>query len=347
MATNFISSNSISTTLRISASKSQVAIGKAVKEATTGRLADVGAQLGALAGRDVTLRAELLDMEKIVDTNSLVGGRLDVAQERISQLIGTAESFQKDLLAARNSANGGGIIGQSATSNLDSLLTTLNVAMDGQYLFGGINTAQQPMTPYEAGSPSKTAIDAAFTAAFGFPPGDAAAINITPAAMENFLDNAFAAEFSDPAWGANWSSASDQVMRSRISTTQTVDSSVSANDKAFRKLTMAYTMLSGLDLTSLNQSTFQAVTDKALLVVADSISDLASVGARLGTSQEQTTNATSRLKVQVDIVNKQVNAMEVVDPEEASVRVTSLRNQLEMSHALTAQIQNLSILNYL
>ncbi|KAA0078063.1 flagellar hook-associated family protein [Tardiphaga sp. P9-11] len=347
MATNFISSNSISTTLRISASKSQVAISKAVKEATTGRLADVGGQLGALAGRDVTLRAELLDMGKIVDTNSLVGGRLDVAQERISQLIGTAESFQKDLLAARNSANGGGIIGQSASSNLQSLLTTLNVAMDGQYLFGGINTAQQPMTPYEAGSPSKTAIDAAFTATFGFPPGDVAAVNITPAAMENFLDNAFATEFADPAWGTNWSSASDQVMRSRISTTQTVDSSVSANDKAFRKLTMTYTMLSGLDLQSLNQGTFQAVTDKALLLVADSISDLASVGARLGTSQEQTTNATSRLKVQIDIVNKQVNAMEVVDPEEASVRVTSLRNQLEMSHALTAQIQNLSILNYL
>ena len=37
----------------------------------------------------------------------------------------------------------------------------------------------------------------------------------------------------------------------------------------------------------------------------------------------------------------------VVDPEEASVRVNSLKNQLEMSHALTAQIQNLSILNYL
>ena len=39
--------------------------------------------------------------------------------------------------------------------------------------------------------------------------------------------------------------------------------------------------------------------------------------------------------------------MESVDPEEASVRVTSLRNQLEMSHALSAQIQKLSILNYL
>jgi flagellar hook-associated protein 3 FlgL len=347
MAATFISSNSIATTLRISASKSQVAIAKGVKEATTGRLDDIGKELGALTGRNVTLRAELVEIDKLVDTNALVGARLEVGQERLSQLIETAQSFQKDLLAARNSANGGGIIAQPAGANLESLLASLNVSMDGQFLFGGINTSEAPMTPYETGSASKTAVDAAFTAAFGFAPGSAGAENVLPADMETFLDGAFAAEFADPAWGANWSSASDQVMRSRISTTQTIDSSASANDVAFRKLAMAYTMLSGLGVDKMNQSTFQVVTDKALLLVAGAVADLASVGARLGTAQEQTTNATSRLKVQSDIVTKQVNAMESVDPEEASVRVTNLRNQLEMSHALTAQIQKLSILNYL
>ena len=347
MAANFISSNSISNTLRISATKAQVGISKAVKEATTGRLADVGVTLGALTGRDVTLRAELTDMDKLVDTNALVNAKLDVSLERITQLIETAQSFQKDLLAARNSADGGNIIAQPASTNLQSLLATLNVSMDGQHLFGGINTSEAPMTPYETGSASKTAIDAAFVAAFGFAPGAPGAQNILAADITAFLDTQFAAEFADPVWGNNWSVASDQEMRSRISTTQTIDSSASANDVAFRKLAMAYTMLSGLGMETLNQTAFQAVTDKALLLVAGAVSDLAVVGARLGTAQEQTTNATSRLKVQSDIVTKQISAMEVVDPEEASVRVTSLRNQLEMSHALTAQIQRLSILNYL
>ena len=66
--------------------------------------------LGALAGRDVVLRAELVDIDKLVDTNALVSGHLDVAQQRVGMLIDTAEAFQKDLLAARNSANGGSII---------------------------------------------------------------------------------------------------------------------------------------------------------------------------------------------------------------------------------------------
>ena len=105
----------------------------------------------------MVLRAELVDIEKLVDTNALVSGHMDVAQQRVGVLIDTAEDFQKDLLAARNSANGGGIIAQPASANLQSLIATLNVTMDGQYLFGGINTGVAPITDYAAGSPSKTA----------------------------------------------------------------------------------------------------------------------------------------------------------------------------------------------
>jgi len=347
MATTFISTNSISTTLRLATMKSQAALSKATQEATNGRYADIGLDLGALTGRDVTLRAELQDADKMVDTNALVAGRLDVAQHRIGDLINTAQAFQKDLLAARNSANGGNIIVQSATANLGSLISTLNVTMDGQYLFGGINTGSQPVGNYAAGSASKNAVDAAFLANFGFAQNSPAASGISASAMQNFLDTTFKAQFADPAWGTNWSTASDQVMRSRISTTETINSSVSANEPAFRKLAMAYTMLSDLGTQNLNQATFQTVIDTATKVVGEAINDLAGVGARVGTAQEQTTNATDRLKVQVDLLTKQVTAMEQVDPAEASVRVTSLRNQVEMSLALTTRIQKLSILNYL
>ncbi|MCK9908101.1 flagellar hook-associated family protein [Microbacteriaceae bacterium K1510] len=347
MSATFISTNSISTTLRISAMKSRTALSQATQEATSGRLADVGLGLGALTGRDLTLRAQLIDIDKLVDTNALVSGRLDVTQERVSELIGTAESFQKDLQAARNSADGGSVLATSAKSNLESLLSTMNITMDGQYLFGGINTSVAPMADYAAGSANKTAIDAAFFATFGFSQTSPAVSGISATAMQNFLDTAFSAEFDDPAWGANWSTASDQVMRSRISTTQTIDSSASANEPAFRKLAMTYTMLSDLGTQNLSEGAFKAVVDKAIVTLGAAIYDLAGVGAKLGTAQEQTTNATSRLKVQSDVITKQVTAMEEVDPTEASVRVTSLQNQLETSLALTARIQQLSILNYL
>jgi flagellar hook-associated protein 3 FlgL len=347
MATSFISTNSISTALRMSSMKSQVALSKATKEATTGRLADVGLSLGALAGRNVVLRAELVDIDKLIDTNALIGGHLDVAQQRVSELIETAEAFQKDLLAARNSADGGKIISQPGGVNLLGLTSTLNVTMDGQYLFGGINTDVAPMTEYADGSANKTAIDAAFLAAFGFAQDSPAVSSITAADMKNFLDTTFKAEFDDPAWGANWSSATDQTMRSRISTTQTIESSASANDIAFRKLAMAYTMLSGIGIENMNQAAFQAVVDTAIVNVGNAVSDLAAVGAKLGTAQQQVTSATSRMHVQSDIITQQVTAMEEVDPMEADVRITSLTNQIEKSQAITVRIQSLNILNYL
>ena len=89
------------------------------------------------------------------------------------------------------------------------------------------------------------------------------------------------------------------------------------------------------------------MVDTALVGIGSAINDLAGLGARLGTAQQLTTNATSRLLVQSDLITQQVTAMENVDPEEASVRVTNLETQLEMSLALTARIQKLSILNYL
>ena len=140
----------------------------------------------------------LEDVDKLVDTNALVTGRLDVTQERLSALIDTAKSFQKDLLAARNSANGGNIIAQPAAANLQSLIATLNVTMDGQYLFAGINTAVQPMTNYAAGSTSKTAIDAAFLALFGFAQNSPAVSTITAAKMQTFINTTFEAQFDDP-----------------------------------------------------------------------------------------------------------------------------------------------------
>jgi flagellar hook-associated protein 3 FlgL len=128
--------------------------------------------------------------------------------------------------------------------------------------------------------------------------------------MQTFLDTSFKTEFYPTAWKKNWSRASDTVMRSRISTTETINTSVSANEPAFRKLAMAYTMLSDLGTQNLNQATLQTVIDTATGIIGDAINDLAGVGAAIGTAQEQTTNASSRLKVQADIITQQVTAME-------------------------------------
>lgn len=347
MSANYISTLMLSSSLRYSITNNQSALSKASKEATTGRFADPGLQLGTSTGRDVGLRAEISFMDQIVDTNELVAGRLDVTQNRISQLGTTAQEFLKSLLAARDADGGQRILLPSATANLQDLIGALNVSYNGSFLFAGLDTQNAPIVNYAAGSTSKNAVDADFLAAFGFPQSSANVGTITPAQMQTFLNTSFDAEFASPAWNTNWSSATDATLASRISTTEVVDTSVSANQPGFRKLAEAYTMLTDLGNAGLSQATFQTVVDKAISLVSGAIYDLAVLGGSVGAVQQRVSSATEKLKIQHDILNRQVVAMEEVDPSEASVRVNALQNQIDTALALTARLQKISLINYL
>lgn len=347
MSANYISTYMLSSALRYSITNNQSALSRATKEATTSRFADVGLQLGTATGRDVSLRADLNFVDQLVDTNGLVSGRLEVTQNRITQLGSTAQDFLKDLIAARDSDSGARIILPTATANLQDLIGSLNASYNGSYLFGGINTQTIPLANYAAGSTSKNAVDASFLAAFGFNQSAAGVSGITPTAMQNFLNTNLDPQFQSPAWNTNWSSATNQVMSSRISSAEIVDSSVSANEPGFRKLAEAYTMISDLGNTNLSQATFQVVVDKAISLVAGATSDLAVLGGSVGAIQQRVSAATDKLKIQHDILSKQVVAMENVDPAEASVRVNTLQNQIETALSLTARMQKISLINYL
>ncbi|MCC8938235.1 flagellar hook-associated family protein [Bradyrhizobium sp. Arg68] len=347
MSANYISSYMLTSALRFSITNNQSLLSKASKEATTGRFADVGLQLGAATGRDVSLRADMSYIDQIVDTNELVSGRLDVIQNRVTQLGTTAQDFLKNLIAARDADGGARVILPSATANLQDLTGALNVSYNGSYLFAGIDTTNAPVQNYTAGSTSKNAVDADFLAAFGFSQSAAGVSGITPAQMQSFLNGSFDAEFASPAWNTNWSSATDQVLSSRISTTEVLDTSVSANQPGFRKLAEAYTMLSDLGNTNLSKATFQVVVDKAISLVSGAINDLAVLGGSVGAIQQRVSSATDKLKLQHDILNNQVVGMENVDPTEASVRVNTLQTQINTALALTAQLQKMSLINYL
>jgi flagellar hook-associated protein 3 FlgL len=347
MSANYISTLMLSSSLRYSITSNQNSLSQASKEATTGRFADVGLKLGVSTGDDVALRANMAFADQIVDTNGLVSGRLDVTQNRITQLGSTAQDFLKTLIAARDADSGARVVLPGASANLQDVIGALNASYKGCYLFAGLNTQNAPIAGYEAGSTSKNAVDAGFQATFGFSQSSTGVSTITPAQMRNFLDTSFDAEFASPAWNDNWSEATDQTLTSRISATETVDTSVSANQSGFRKLAEAYTMLSDLGNTNLGKATFQVVVDKAIGLVSGAINDLAVLGGSVGAIQKRVSTATDKLKLQNDILNQQIVSMEKVDPAEASVRVNALQNQIETALALTARLQKISLINYL
>jgi flagellar hook-associated protein 3 FlgL len=349
MKTTFLSTSSLSAATRLSVMQTQAKLAEAQKEVTTGRLADVGASLGYKTGQSLSLRQDYSRLQTIIDTNSVVSTRLSSTQASLKSLADDAQLFVSQLIAARNTDSGPNVVQGQAKAALNSFTGLINTAVDGAHLFAGINADVTPITDYYQTPPpaNQQAVADAFTTAFGTTTGDPANQNISASDMQAFLDGPFSDLFEDPAWTANWSSASDQNVKSRISTSELIETSSNANDPAIRKLAKAYAMVADLGVQNLNQAAYQAVVDTATRIAGAAVQDLANEQSRLGTAQERIKTANDRMSIQSDIMTNHINLLEGVDPYEASTRVSQLMTQVETAYAMTSRIQNLSLLKYL
>jgi flagellar hook-associated protein 3 FlgL len=349
MKATFISTSAISSATRLELMKVQVQLAEAQKELVTGRFADVGLEVGFKAGQSLSLRQEHTRLKTIIDTNSLVTSRLDTTQAALKNVADDANTFLGQLLASNSDGANAAVIQGQAQSNLDAFINTMNTTFNGGYLFAGVNTDVKPLTDYTANPPStnQQAVANAFLTDFGITQSDPAVPNITGPAMQTFLDTTFSGLFDDPAWITDWSSASNQNVRNRISTNDLVETSVNTNDVAFRKLAKAYTMVADLGTQNLGPQAYTAVINQAIKDVSEAIQDVNNLQSGLGITQQRVADSSERMGIQVDILTSQVNSIEGVDPNEAATRVNELMTQIETSYALTAKIMGLSILNFL
>lgn len=323
----------------------QFKIAEGQKEANTGRYADVGLSIGYLTERTLSLRHDLDRLQTFKDTNAVAASRLELTQTQLDGMAASAQEFLTTLMAARASPSSGGVAVSDAKSKLVALTASLNTAVNGAYLFAGVNTDVKPLADYYATPPSaaQTAVSTAFTTAFPGPVED-----ISAADMEAFLDGPFSTLFDNANWTANWSQASDQDITSRISTNERIATSTNANEEPFRLLASVYTMVADLPVEQLSEGAYLALIDKAMALVGQaSNTGLTDLRATLGTSQGRINAANERIDVQKGLLNEHVVALEGVDPYEAQVKVNALLTQLETAYALTARLQNLSLLKYI
>ena len=144
-------------------------------------------------------------------------------------------------------------------TGLSALVGTLNTQVNGAYLFAGINADVKPIADYDQ-SPARSqpagrrrrlrrgvrlpAVGPAGRQHLGQPTCRPFSIRRSPICSRI------------PAWKSTWSAASDQNVRSRISTSELIETSANANDDAIRKLASAYTMVADLGTANLNQSAY-------------------------------------------------------------------------------------------
>jgi flagellar hook-associated protein 3 FlgL len=349
MKTTTVSTAALTNATRETRTNLQVKLAEGQKEATTGRLADVGLSLGYLTQRTVSLRQDLDRLNTFKDTNTVASSRLELTQTTLEGVGEAAQEFLQTLVAARASRSSDNVAVMDAKQKLTSFTAAMNTTVNGAHIFAGVNTDVKPIADYygEPTSAGRQAMADAFVNEFGVAQSQSGVENITGAEMTTFLEGAFNDLFDTANWTATWSSASDQNITSRINSNERIETSTNANEAAFRAIASAYTMISDIGLEELNDEAYQAVLDKAIAVVGQAVGDLTQVRAGLGTSEERIAAANERIEIQVSLMTEHISSLEGVDPYEATANVNALLTQIETAYALTARLQNLSLINHI
>lgn len=353
MSTASVSNLSTQTSMRLTIRQAQNELLKSQQEVSTGFYADIGAELGSKTSTVVDLNRESLRLNSMISNNSIATQRLSASQEALKQIATAAEEMNNALITISGSSNSDTINTtiMTVSNSLSTMTSMANQSANGEFLFAGINTDVQPIAEYTDTSAAKTAFDTAFDAYFGFPPTDTAgtatiAATGTPS-MEDFITTVLEPMFTGADWTTNWSSATDQSMTSRITQSETVQTSASANEDGFRYFALAAIVTKELMTIGAPANAVTTAINKAIDYTGRAITGINSTRSELGLSQNRIEKADASLKVQVDIIETSLSSKIEVDAYEASTRVNSLLSMVEASYTLTSKIQALSLVNYL
>lgn len=348
MKVSFVSSQAISQAMRYQMMRMQTDLVKANKEMVTLRVADPGLVLGGRTGVAVSLQREIERLEGLIDSNALASSRLDSIQVGLKQITDDAGDLIGHFMTAYSGASDPKIAKQEAESMLSMLTSVLNGNLNGEHLYAGINTDVKPLADFlDPTSQNRIEFDLAFNTYFGFDADDPAAEFIAAADMKDFLDTVIEPQIVGAGWAANWSTATDQQITSRITLTETAQTSVSANIPGFRKLAMAAATIAATFGGPLGRGARDAALDKATELLGQVIVELGSQQGYTGITQQRIEKANERMSMQIDLFKLSLHSLEGIDEYEVATRVSGLMAQLEISYSLTARMQQLSLLKYL
>ncbi len=347
----YVSSLSLSSPIRQSVLQAQSALTQAQTEISSGAPADLGLTLGSRTGTVLSLRSQIDQLNGYTSSNASAATRLSATASTLSTLLSTAQTTAASLLTASSSGGDIDSVSTSAQGALSALASGLNTSVAGESLFGGINTGQTPVADYFSTptSATKAAVDSAYADFIANNGGDPS--TITAAQFQTFLSDKIAPLFSSAGWTGSQglSVASSTTAQTAISPTQTISTSVSANESAFRQVAEAYTVLGAFtgSGSTLSAAAKAAAAGAATTLLSSGTAGLTGLQAKVGVAQQSVDAANTQVAAQTTTLQSSVGDLDSVDVYALSSQVTTLQNQLEASYELTSRLQSLSLTSYL
>lgn len=341
-----ISSLAVSLALRNSTARLQESLPRLQEEMVSGKYDDAGLALGAETRKLTSFLNDIDHTKRLIDTNAQVDTRLSMTQESMSRLSELASDLTNAVGIVLGQPSQSSAAETTANNAIAEMTSILNTQVNGVFIFSGVNADNAPMNDYETGG-GKAAFDAAFLSYFGFAKNDPAAASITRTQIEDFLTTSVEPLFLGAGWTANMSTATDEVMSSRISAGVIADTSVSANEEPFRQLMLASVVASELYDSEMGAEALVGVSEYVISKTGTATGGLTKRQGEVGLVEERLARATDQLITQRSLLETFASDLESVDAYEKSIELSTLLTQIEVSYSVTSKIKSLSLMNYL
>ncbi len=351
-----VSSLQFNLTNRLNVSKTSIALQTVGQEVSTGRRADIFADLGPRSASALKLRAREDETQTYLMANELLGNKLSAMLTSVDAIRDQVQGVLEVALSnASSPANGAFVLQSQARAAMESVISTLNVKFNGEHLFAGTQSDNAPMMRWDEANP-----------ATGLSPEDVSANIATAGITDAASATAMAAEFnlvfssSDVAnpnrnyeqTHYNGSPLEDEFgdpynrVKARLSPGQELEYGVQANDEGMRDILKGLSMLISTDVSKIgDEAAYQEWMGHVIDALSSGQEGALDASTRIGFNQQVVETAKNRLEDLSVVHLTQISAYESVDPYEAVTRMTNLQTQLQASYEVSARLSSMTILN--
>lgn len=352
-----ISSYQFSMFNRQNVQRTTLALQRAGQEVSTGRKADIYAELGPRSASVMKLRAREADTQTYMQANEVLGNKLqamlisvDSVRERIQGVIETT------LVNAGGPQKGAEVLQREARAALESLVATMNTSYNGDHLFSGLDSESPPLMRWsQTNASTGLSPEDVLNSLFGGGPVDGP----SALAISDQIDLAFASNdpvdpdrnfestFYQGSAAIDGGGQPAKQVNAWINVGQEVVYGARANDAPFRDAYKGLAMLSVTDVSQMDEAAYDVWIERVIETLTTAQDGMLDVSARIGFNQQIVETTQTQLNDLSLVQRTQISNYEGVDPYEAITRMQSLEVQLEASYQVSARLSGLSILNYL
>lgn len=321
------------------------------QEQATGKHFDVAGKLGALSSRDILLRESYNDAQSYLLNNKTLSARIEVTQHSFGKLTSNGNDFITKIVAALNGETAKGFMPSAAADLIGNIESALNTSFGGRSLFSGTAVDAQALqlshlantgTGYSPMEVIQNIIAAK-------PPVvDAASLAdllTGPDGIASVFDSTHAD--ADYHFGSTFYNGNDQDIAAKIDETTTVPGGARANEEGVRLMLRAAYTIAAIDPESMPDAQYRQVLNSAMADIQAGMFKVQQTQAVLGLSEQSIERAGERHSLMSDLMAKQINDLEQVDPYETAVRLSHVMTQIESTFSVTARINKLSLINFL